>query len=252
MTTNISFDEITKELEKAQQKDLNIKINPNIQESVQFLEITIKNDNGKLKTSIYHKPSADPYYLPYTSDHPHSIHRNTPYSALLRAARLCSNLNDFHLERLRIDVSLLLNSYPPAFITNQFLRFFQVNKADTLIKRFDEQVYQQLHQKLLHQPTKCDIENKTKKKDPVLFPPVLQTKAWNSKLMYLRYPFEMGPKMTFPRQFLKWWKKHYQYPGSNANSIRIRFIPKTNATLQNFLIHTKPSKTILKGTETDK
>ncbi|CAF5149307.1 unnamed protein product, partial [Rotaria sp. Silwood1] len=89
MTTNISFDEITKELEKAQQKDLNIKIIPNIQESVQFLEITITNDNGKLKTSIYHKPSADPYYLPYTSDHPHRIHRNIPYSALIRAARLC-------------------------------------------------------------------------------------------------------------------------------------------------------------------
>ncbi|CAF3490224.1 unnamed protein product, partial [Rotaria socialis] len=126
-------------------------------------------------TSIYHKPSADPYYLPYTSDHPHSIHRNIPYNALLRTARLCSNLHDFHLERLRILVSLLLNNYPPAFIRNQFLRFFQVNKADTLIKRFDDQLYQQLHQKLLHQPTKREIGKNAIKKDPILFPPVLQT-----------------------------------------------------------------------------
>ncbi|CAF3796518.1 unnamed protein product, partial [Rotaria sp. Silwood1] len=181
MTTNISFGEITKELEKAQQKDLNIKIIPNIQKSVQFLEITITNDNGKLKTSIYHKPSADPYYLPYTSDHPHRIHRNIPYSALIRAARLCSNLHDFHLERLRIDVSLLLNNYPPKFITNQFLRFFQVNKADPLIKRFDEQVYQQLHRKLLHQPTKREIEKEAIKNNPIVLLPDLQKKPWNSK-----------------------------------------------------------------------
>ncbi|CAM4987290.1 unnamed protein product [Rotaria socialis] len=252
MTTNISFDEITKELEKAQQKDLNIKINPNMQESVQFLEITIKNDNGKLKTSIYHKPSADPYYLPYTSDHPHSIHRNIPYNALLRTARLCSNLHDFHLERLRILVSLLLNNYPPAFIRNQFLRFFQVNKADTLIKRFDDQLYQQLHQKLLHQPTKREIGKNAIKKDPILFPPVLQTKAWNSKVMYLRYPFEMGPNTTFPRQFFEWWKKHYQYQGSPANRIQIRVVPKTNDSLQNFLIHAKPTKAILKGIQQNK
>ncbi|CAF4956364.1 unnamed protein product, partial [Rotaria socialis] len=104
--------------------------------------MTITNHNGILKTSIYHKPTADPYYLPYTSDHPNRIHRNIPYNALQRAARLCSNLHAFHSERLRIEVTLLLNNYPPKFITNQFLRFFQVNRADVLIKRSDEQSYQ--------------------------------------------------------------------------------------------------------------
>ncbi|CAF4698215.1 unnamed protein product, partial [Rotaria sp. Silwood2] len=102
------------------------------------LDITIMNANGQLKTSIYHKPSADPDYLPHTSDYPHAIHRNIPYTILLRAARLCSNLHDFHLEQLRIDVSLLLNNYAPKLITNQFLLFFQVDKADFLIKRFNK------------------------------------------------------------------------------------------------------------------
>ncbi|CAF2541316.1 unnamed protein product [Rotaria sp. Silwood2] len=137
-TMNTSFDEITKELEKAEQKDLNIKIKPIIHETVQFLDITIMNANGQLKTSIYHKPSADPYYLPHTSDYPHAIHRNIPYTALLRAVRLCSNLHDFHLEQLCINVSLLLNNYAPKLITNQFLPFFQVNKANFLIKRFNK------------------------------------------------------------------------------------------------------------------
>ncbi|CAF3803647.1 unnamed protein product [Rotaria sp. Silwood1] len=245
MTMNEPFDELTKILDDVQQKDVNIKIKPTIHETVHFLDVTIKNENGELKTSIYHKPTTDPYFLPYTSDHPHRIHRNIPYTALVRAARLCSNLHDFHLERLRIDVSLLLNNYPPKIITNQFLRFFQVNKADVLIKRFDEQTYKQLHRKLLYQPSKREIELKAIKKDPVLFPPILQQKPWNPNVMYLRYPFESGPMSTFPPKFLTWWKKHYQYPGSPANRIQTRLIPKTNRSLQNFLIRKKPSRLIL-------
>src|SRR5271156_5441881 len=103
---------LKKELEQANNKDINIKINYTINTSVDFLDITIMNENSQLKTSIYHKPTAEPYILPYTSDHPHHIRRNIPYAALLRAARICSNVNDFNSERIRIDVSLLLNNYP--------------------------------------------------------------------------------------------------------------------------------------------
>ncbi|CAF3167393.1 unnamed protein product, partial [Rotaria socialis] len=66
MTTNEPLDEITKELDNAAQKDVNIKIKFKISQSIEFLDMTITNHNGILKTSIYHKPTADPYYLPYT------------------------------------------------------------------------------------------------------------------------------------------------------------------------------------------
>ncbi|CAF4678035.1 unnamed protein product, partial [Rotaria socialis] len=123
MTTNMNIDEITTLLDKVQHKDPNIKITPTTAETVHFLDVAIMNDNGHLRTFIYHKPSADPYYLPYTSDHPHRIHRNIPYIGLLRAARFCSNLHDFHLERIRIELTLLLNNYAPKVVSNQFHRF---------------------------------------------------------------------------------------------------------------------------------
>ncbi|CAF4948322.1 unnamed protein product [Rotaria sp. Silwood1] len=239
MTVNEPYDDILFELEKLQNEDLNIKINSTVNDTVNFLDITISNTNGQLKTFIYHKPSADPYYLPYTSDHPHRIHRNIPYTALIRAARLCTNLHDFHLERLRIEVSLLLNNYPPKFILNQFLRFFQVHKADTLITRFDTKVYDELHHTLLYQPSQRELELKQTKTDPVLFPPALQPKTWNPRMMYLRHRFESGPISTFSQALKRWWKKHYQYPGSAANHLQLRLIPKTNRTLQNFLIRKK-------------
>ncbi|CAF5035995.1 unnamed protein product, partial [Rotaria sp. Silwood1] len=171
MTTNESYDVITAVLQQAQKQDVNIKINPTISNSVNFLDITITNTNGQLTTSIYHNPTADPYYLPYKSDHPHCIHRNIPYTALVRAAGLCSNLHDFHRERFRIHVSLLLNSYRPHFISNHFQRFFQVHKADILYKYFDENTYSQLHRQLLYQISKRELEEQAMKKDPVLFPP---------------------------------------------------------------------------------
>ncbi len=87
MTTNQSIDEIKFKLDEANQKDVNIKINYTINTSVDFLDITITNNNSQLKTSIYHKPAAAPYILPYTSDHPRHIHHNIPYAALLHAAR---------------------------------------------------------------------------------------------------------------------------------------------------------------------
>ena len=62
----------------------NIKINYQIDISVDFLDVTITNENGLLRTSIYHKPAAEPYILPYTSTHPRHIHRNIPYAALLQ------------------------------------------------------------------------------------------------------------------------------------------------------------------------
>ncbi|CAF1052990.1 unnamed protein product [Rotaria sordida] len=173
MTTNEPYDVITAVLQQAQNRNVNIKINPTISNSVNFLDITITNMNGQLRTSIYHKPTADPYYLPYKSDHPHSIHRNILYIALVRAARLCSNLHDFHRERLRIHVSLLLNNYQPHFISNHFQRFFQVHKAAVLYKYFDENICSQLHLQLLYQTSMREFEEQAIQKDPVLFLPAL-------------------------------------------------------------------------------
>ena len=249
MTTNMNIDEITTLLDKVQHKDPNIKITTTIAETVHFLDVAIMNDNGNLRTFIYHKPSADPYYLPYTSDHPHRIHRNIPYVALLRAARICSNLHDFHLERTRIELTLLLNQYPPKMLSNQFHRFFQMNKADLLIKTFDQQAYSQLHQRLLYSQTKRESTILQSNTDPVINPPVLEQKTWDKSLLLVKYPFETGPTLTFATQFYTWWKKHYQYAGSPANRINIRLIPQCNKTLQNYLIRKKPNQPLLTGTE---
>ena len=86
MTTNLPRDDIIAILENENSKDPNIRTTYSVKAAVDFLDVTIENNDGQLKTSIFHKPSAEPYILPYTSDHSHHIHRNIPYAALLRAA----------------------------------------------------------------------------------------------------------------------------------------------------------------------
>ena len=245
MTTNQTIEEFNAELKKAQNRDINIKIEPIISTSVHFLDVTIANENGQLRTSVYHKPTAEPYILPYTSDHPRHIQRNIPYAALLRAARICSHVDDFNAERIRIDMSLLLNQYPPNFITKHFNNFFEVNKAMPVLQQLNEQLYQRLHNKLLYQPTRREKQLHRMTQDPVKSPVVLQPNIWNADIMYLRYLFDSGLTIDLPKEFYEWWKKFYVFPESFVKDVQIRLVTSTNRTLESFFIHKKPPREML-------
>jgi hypothetical protein len=166
---------------------------------------------------------------------------------LIRAARLCSNVEDFNLERLRIDMSLLLSQYPPKFITNQFLRFFQVNKAMPVMTELNQNVYQQLHKELINRITAKEKQLNDQMKDPVKYPIALEPKKpWDKTIMCPTYVFESGPLARYSHELHSWWKKHYQYPGSPANRIKIKFRPRINRTLASYLIHKKPPRHMLR------
>ena len=253
MTTNLSREEIDARMSEADSKDPNIRISYSIASAVDFLDVTISNDNGQLITSIFHKPAAEPYVLPYTSDHPRHVHRNIPYAALLRAARLCSNVHDFDLERHRIDMTLLLNEYPPAFISEHFHRFFQLNDAVPVLTKLDATVYHALHQKLLHQPTRREKELQGMNTAIDQIPDeLMRRKPWNPNILYARYQFESGPRQQFPKEFRKWWHEYFVKTQSNADHVKVNFAINSNQTLEDFLVHKKPPREILKRRETNR
>ena len=229
MTTNLSREQIDARMRKADSKDPNIRISYTIASAVDFLDVTISNEEGQLTTSIFHKPAAEPYVLPYTSDHPRHVHRNIPYAALLRAARLCSNVHDFDLERVRIDMTLLLNEYPPAFISEHFNRFFELNHALPVLTKLDASVYHELHQKLLHQPTRREKELQEMTTEIDQIPDTLmRCKPWNQNVLYARYKFESGPRLAFP--------KHFASGGTTISSIQSPMLLMSRSNLPSTVI----------------
>ncbi len=80
----------------------------------------MKNVAGQLFTKVYHKPSHEPYYLPFNSVHPLHMKKNIHFAMLLRAIRYCSTFEAYVNERVSLRMALLLNKYPGTFIDFQF------------------------------------------------------------------------------------------------------------------------------------
>lgn len=250
MTTNETINDIKKEIERTAHKDVNIRISYRISRLVDFLDICIKNEKGRLTTTIYPKPAAEPYILPFTSDHPRHVQRNIPYGALLRAIRICSNLRDFETELIRIDLSLLLNSYPPNFIRKQFHRLLHPKEKPFATTSMTVDIYSQMHRTLLNQPTRRETQLHRMIQNPIEFPLVLQPKVWDRKVMYPRYLFESGLTVAITKQFLNWWHEYYAYPGSSVYDVKVRLVANTNRTLETYFIHKKPPRDMLTKKET--
>ena len=245
MTTNGTTDEMKQLLERVGNKDVNIKINYQIDRTVDFLDVSISNEDSRLRTKIYHKPAAEPYILPFTSTHPQHIQRNIPYGAILRAVRICSNLPDFHSELCHIDISLLLNGYPPNFIRKQFNRLFQSTPIVSMLDGMNEGSYRQLHHRLLHQPTRHEQQLKKMMINPIESPSVLQPYVWNKQIMFPHYLFDHARLGQLRRAFMDWWSKHFAFPDSSLCEVKVRLVGDTQKTLEKFLIQKKPRRELL-------
>ncbi|CAF1132042.1 unnamed protein product, partial [Didymodactylos carnosus] len=84
-------------------------ITPEIGASVTFLDVLIKNENGQLSTSVYHKEAAEPCVFPFMSDHLRHTFNNIVQGTLCRAIRYSSTLKAFNHERRAIKLTLLYN-----------------------------------------------------------------------------------------------------------------------------------------------
>ncbi|CAF1431427.1 unnamed protein product [Rotaria sordida] len=87
----------------------NIKLEYKIGKSLPFLDVLFTNNNGILTTSVYHKLAAEPYVVPFLSDHPRHVFINIIQTSLARAARYSSTFESFNNERRYIQLTLLYN-----------------------------------------------------------------------------------------------------------------------------------------------
>jgi hypothetical protein len=96
-------------LDEANRIHPNIKLVRQIGTSISLLDVFIENKNVVLATSVYHKEEAEPYIVPFKSDHPRHVFANIIDNGLMRAIRYSSILSAFNQERRSIKLMLLYN-----------------------------------------------------------------------------------------------------------------------------------------------
>ena len=208
MTSNSPIEQINTMLDLANRKHQNIQITSRLGQSVEFLDVFIENKNGKLNTSVYHKSMAEPYIFPYASDHPRHIHKNMPYVRLLRAARLCSTVKDFDEERLNMEMVLLLNGYPPKFISHHIKSFFIEFNAMSVWTDLNTQAYQILHQQLLHKPTRREQQLQNRSDHTENSTGRRQRRKRKNQIL-IHHTFESGPLLNFKPHYRQLRNKSY-------------------------------------------
>ncbi|CAF3589065.1 unnamed protein product [Rotaria socialis] len=109
MTWNRSEEELRKFLDDVNTWHPNIKLDYKIGNSLPFLDVKLTNHNGILSTSVYHKSAAEPYVIPFTSDHPRHVFINIIQTCLARAVRYSSTFEAFNYGRHYIKLMLLYN-----------------------------------------------------------------------------------------------------------------------------------------------
>ncbi len=109
ITWNNSEQNLIKLLDRANKWHPNIKLDYKIGKSLPFLDVLLTNNNGILETSVYHKSAAEPYVIPFISDHPRHTFVNIVKTSLTRAIRYSSTFKAFNYERRHIKLTLLYN-----------------------------------------------------------------------------------------------------------------------------------------------
>ncbi|CAF4681996.1 unnamed protein product [Rotaria socialis] len=121
------------------------------------------NSNGALKTSVYHKEAAEPYVVPFGSDHPDHVFRNTIDTAITRAVRYSTTLSQFEEEIRQMKLMFLYNGYPPRHIDRRLTKLFSqyLSKHFILPMLYNSGDFGSLRHQLLRTSTHAEYDKTT-------------------------------------------------------------------------------------------
>ena len=186
---NWSERHLLKQVENWDKIDENIKLKAHIGSSTNFLDLSMGNQEGQLVTKVYHKPSYEPYYLPFNSIHPLHMKKNISFAMLLRALRDCSSFQLYLNERESLRISLLVNKYPSDLIEKQFI---------AVLEKFNIHVHVQITS-LNYEHIRTQIHSQPDRtKSPVDF----------EKNLFVHFTYCSNMR-TFPIRFHILWQKYF-------------------------------------------
>ena len=101
---------------------------------IQFLDLIIFKEDGKLKTDMFIKPSNHQLYLDYNSNHPNHCKSGLVYGQALRIIERCSRQTDVEKHLSLLKTKLLDRNYPINLINYQFSRARKSVRKDLIFQ----------------------------------------------------------------------------------------------------------------------
>ena len=96
------------------------------------LDTLVINEDGKLHTDIYYKPTDSKQYLLYTSCHPKHTRNSIPYNLARRLRMIISDENTLLTRLEELKTFLSKQKYPPALIEDSILKVKALKRPDLL------------------------------------------------------------------------------------------------------------------------
>jgi hypothetical protein len=102
---------------------------------IEFLDMSVRKDGGKLKTDLYVKPTDKHVYVAADSCHPNHVKKAIPYGLGVRLKRICDETSDYERHRKELHVQLKSRGYKSGFIERQLKRVDALDRTDLLNRK---------------------------------------------------------------------------------------------------------------------
>ena len=101
---------------------------------IEFLDLVIFKENGRLQTDLFIKPSNKQLYLDFNSNHPSHCKSGLVFGQALRIIERCTKSLDVDKHLTNLKSKLLERNYPEHLIEDQFSRAKSHNRRDLIFK----------------------------------------------------------------------------------------------------------------------
>ena len=143
---------------------------------IEFLDVLVVKQNGRLETTIYSKETDGHMYLLPSSSHFHSVSDNIPYGVALRLKRICSTEEEFSKKSIEYKNHL---GYKRKKVKKQFQKANFFSRETLLTKQPKISSNKKIVLNLDYHPTLRNVGTITKRHLPILYKPVAMKETFN-------------------------------------------------------------------------
>ena len=103
-------------------------------QKIEFLDLEIRIENGRLETNLFVKPTNLQLFLDYFSNHPQHCKEGIVFSQALRVIERCSKPEDAEINIRKLENKLSERNFPTTVISEKFGEAKKIDRT-TILKR---------------------------------------------------------------------------------------------------------------------